>query len=100
MPKFAKQNSKHGGSAIQNPSFMYFTAMRIFVHIIEFFSNGSRVLRVAAKGQYDNESAAVANLKEEMFSLPANDRQRLRQDLMSVGRDWRIAADKVILENG
>lgn len=63
--------------------------MSFINRIIEFISNGSKVLRVAARGEYDEESAAVASLKEELFSLPANDRQRLHQDLVSVGRDWR-----------
>lgn len=74
--------------------------MKVIIHIVEFFSNGSRVFRIAARGRYDEESEAVALLRDEVFSNQATDRQRLRQDFAKVGRDWRMAADKVANKNG
>lgn len=74
--------------------------MKRICNIFAFFGNGFRVFIVAAGGGYRNESEAIREMREEMFGNTLSDKQRMRQDMMMLGRDWRMAINKATGKNG
>lgn len=76
--------------------------MCIAKSITRFISNGGRVLRDSSRGEYNNESEFVSQLKKELFveSNKMDDKIKLKQDRTNIEKDVRNAWEKLKLSNG
>lgn len=77
--------------------------MKLFLKVVIFFRNGMRVFRKASSGNYDSESKAVKEIREEIYSVENSqetDSMRLKSDMLNISGDMRRGFNKVVLGNG
>lgn len=67
-----------------------------------FILNGMRVLRVSAKGEYNNPSQEIQFLRQDLFKVSTRkeDQIKLKNDINNIGRDLRVSLQKISTNNG